>query len=111
MHGHALCVRLLLDAGADKEVRTNVRGLPLAWLRRPFIFIFASSCFILFSFLSVFCLKFQFTPYISSFFLAFCIQSLLLYVSCMRVPFGHGFKIMAYFVFFVTVALSRCHFG
>jgi ankyrin repeat protein len=26
MHGHADCVRLLLDAGADKEAKNDVRG-------------------------------------------------------------------------------------
>ena len=33
MEGHADCVRLLLDAGADKDAKNNVRNLPVSILR------------------------------------------------------------------------------
>ncbi len=32
MEGHADCVRLLLDAGADKDTKNNVRNLPVSIL-------------------------------------------------------------------------------
>ncbi len=32
IHGHADCVSLLIDAGANKEAKTNVRSRTVAWL-------------------------------------------------------------------------------
>jgi ankyrin repeat protein len=45
--GHTDCVRLLIDAGADKDVRTNVRvcHYNLSQLRVYFIFLFSPSLF------------------------------------------------------------------
>jgi hypothetical protein len=40
-NGHADCVRLLIDAGADKDAKINVR-VGRCFVEAPFLFIFCS---------------------------------------------------------------------